>query len=46
MLKVVLVLVMWPKWVRKHLQEVAKNVFSWEKPYEDLLILLTENVLH
>ena len=31
--------VMWPKWVYRHLQEVAKNVFSWEKPFIDFLIL-------
>ena len=24
----------------------CKNVFSWQKPYLDFLILLTENILH
>ena len=45
MLSDVLILVMWPKWVHKylqevgpkwmhkHLQEVAKDLFSWEKPF-------------
>ena len=33
---------MWPKWVHKHLQEVAKDVFSSEKLYIDFLSLLTE----
>ena len=28
----------------KHLQEVAKNEFGWEKPYKELLMLLTENI--
>ena len=46
MLNDVLVLVMRPKWVHKHLQEVGKYVFIWEKPYIDILILLTENILH
>ena len=35
----------WPKWVHKHLQEVAKNVFSREKPYKDFLFLLTEDIV-
>ena len=46
MLSNVLILVMWPKWVHKDLQEIAKNVFGWEKPYKDFLVLLTENILH
>ena len=33
----VLILVMWPKWVHKHLQGVTKNVFSWEKPFLDFI---------
>ena len=24
----------------------CKNVFTWEKPYKDFLILITENILH
>ena len=32
----VLILVMWPKWVHKHLREVAKKVFSWENPDSDI----------
>ena len=32
--------------MHKHLQEVAKNVFSWRKLHIDFLILLTENILH
>ena len=35
---------MWPKWVHKHLQEVAKNVFGREKPYKEFLMLLVENI--
>ena len=31
MLSDALILVMWPKWVHKDLQEVTKNVISWEK---------------
>ena len=31
MLSDALILLMWPKWVQKDLQEVAKNVISWEK---------------
>ena len=46
MLSDVLILVMWPKWVHKQLQEVRKNVFSLETPYKDFLMLLTENTLH
>ena len=42
----VLIVVMWPKWVHKHLQEVAENVFSWEKLYINFLTLLTENISH
>ena len=33
MLSDVLIVVMWPKWVHKHLQEATKNVFSWKKLY-------------
>ena len=44
MLSDLLNVVMWPKWVDKHLQGVTKNVFSWEKFYIDFLILLTENI--
>ena len=39
MLTDVLIVAMWPKWVHKHLQEVTKNVFSWEKLYIDFPIL-------
>ena len=42
----VLILFMCPKWVHKHLQKVAKNVFSLEKLFIDFLILLKENILH
>ena len=42
MLSDVLILVMWPKWVHKHLQEVSKNVFNWEKPFIDFLELVTK----
>ena len=27
----VLILIMWTKWAQKHLREVGKNVFGWEK---------------
>ena len=30
MLNDVLILVMWPKWVHKHLQEVTENGFRWD----------------
>ena len=46
MLSGVLILVMCPKWVHKHLQKVAKNVFSLEKLFIDFLILLKETILH
>ena len=42
MLSDILILVMWPEWVHKHLQEVLKYVFSWEKSYIDFSIFLTE----
>ena len=45
MLSDILILVMWARWVYKDFQEVEKIVLSWE-PYEDFLILLTENVLY
>ena len=32
MLSDVLIVVMWPKRLQKHLQEVTKYVFNWEKP--------------
>ena len=44
MLSDVLILVMWPKWVDKHLLQVSKDVFSWEKPYKDFLILLKQKI--
>ena len=40
MLSAVLILAMWPKWLHKHFQEVAKS----EKP-KDFLILLRVNIL-
>ena len=46
MLSDVLIVVMWPGWVHKHLLEVIKNVFSWEKLYIDFLILLTEYIFY
>ena len=42
MLSDVLIVVMWPKWVHKHLQEATKSVFSREKLYIDFMILLTK----
>ena len=44
MLSDALILVMWPKWVHKDLQEVAKNVISWEKV--DSLVLSAKDILH
>ena len=46
MLSDVLILVMWPNWVHKRLQEFPKYVFSGEKAYKDFLVLLTEFILH
>ena len=38
MLSDVLVVVMWLKWVNKHLEEVTKNVFNWEKLLKTMIL--------
>ena len=45
MLSDALILVKWPKWVHKHLQEVAKTVFSWEKRKDFLVLILRITIL-